>query len=531
MGGPGVYKPEFPTLPGELQRARGSVWDTIAGQMNQPGPSYQAAGGQLYAPPTQYQTNAGAQLDWLLGGQGGVNPAGYNWGGNTGYYGGGYGGYGGGGYGGGGGMTTRNIYGNAPVPPPPNMPGNPPPNRPDPGWQGGAYTPQPGDTTFEPYNKDYGRSWSAGGGGGVQQMTQPHEIAQMSAGGGQPPPGSYVAFDPTDPNAANIGQEWWRSPGTGGYAGNVVWNPQFGWQDQSAVKNWYQSQPGRVTDEQFARAPFQAQMGDWSQYYPENRYTAGGSYTDPSTGYTYSVPGDVYGGGGTGGGSYGSSGGGGPIQAPQIYGTPPGYGTPTATPGQMPMPSILGNTQGTLEGMMATGNPVNMNPVYQAMMAQAQQNMGTQMDQAMQAMNLNNTRYGTMSAQRGGQIARQGITDLNAQFAPMQAQALENAAGRQMQGAQLGMQLGQLQNQIPLDRIMMANQMGNNQQQMAQGQNQLGYQDWMSRLAENRPYWQNAFQYAMGYPAGASAPQVTAPWWAQALGGVGNLLGGWGQMG
>ena len=132
----------------------------------------------------------------------------------------------------------------------------------------------------------------SGGGGSAGVPTYDWDMPSQQLSG------SYAAFDPSDARAANIKQQWWRQPGAGGYPGNVVWNPYYGWQDQEAVKNYYGTQSGPVTWDQFTKAGFQKQLDpDWSKYYAENRYRSGGTYTDPSTGYSYAIPANVYGGG------------------------------------------------------------------------------------------------------------------------------------------------------------------------------------------------------------------------------------------
>ena len=326
MGGPGVYKPEFPTLPSELQNARTDVWSQIQNRMQQPSPSYQAAGGQLYAQTPQYLTNAGAQMNWLLGG-----------GGSPSY-----------------------------------------------GMQAGQGSGYPMPKTGIP----------------------PQQQGLSGTGGGE----------------------------TGG------------------------------------------------GFYPQNNI-------------------------------------------PEVYGSPPGYGTPSVQGGNMPMPNIFGNVESTLGGMMATGNPVNMSPAYQAMKQQALQSIQDETNRAMQGAHMTGTRYGTIGANAAAQAAQRGMTNFQAQVMPMEMQEQSAAQNRMLQAAQQGLSLGQVQSQIPLDRILAASQMGLGQQQLGQQQATLGYQDWLSRLPQNSPYWANAMTYAMGYPSNASAPTVTQPWWSQLLGGFGAAGG------
>jgi hypothetical protein len=90
----------------------------------------------------------------------------------------------------------------------------------------------------------------------------------------------WTSSDPDyDPQAdaqilANMRQSWYRSPN---WAGGIVYNPYYGWQDRSAVKQQYQSATGPVTWEQFQGWGLpQNTANDWNYYFP-NGAGGGGS--------------------------------------------------------------------------------------------------------------------------------------------------------------------------------------------------------------------------------------------------------------
>jgi len=196
--------------------------------------------------------------------------------------------------------------------------------------------------------------------------------------------------------------------------------------------------------------------------------------------------------------------------------------------GQIPLPEIFNPVENTLWQMMATGLPTNLDPRYQATLAQTQQQLKTELAKQMEAKNVTGGRYSSGAQQAVAGATGRAMTDWGAARSAEQMAALEAARTRQLQGAQQGTTFGQLLSDIPLQRAQAAAATALTPWQMQQQAAQNQYQAWQQTLPANNPFMQMAYGYGMGYPFGAQAPQVAEnPWMgllSGALGGLGAAL-------
>ena len=313
-------------------------------------------------------------------------------------------------------------------------------------------------------------------------------------------PNNYsLAFDYSDPNSANVKQQWYRDPNSGGYAGNVVWNPYYGWQDQSAVKNYYTSQTSPVTWADFTtNAPFKQQMGsDWSQYYSPDRYSnSSGTYTDPSTGYTYSTAGwDSAGSGTTGATSTSNT-------------TNPTYGS-TFDFSQIPMSNEYNTASDLYNWMAYSGQPTDTTAAYQAAKTAGQYDTNNAIANAAEQAGLGGTRWSTPLGYTAQNIAGQNAANLASQYAQQTMSAQENARNRQMSSAQGLGGLGEYQQNYAQG---LANQsMGAGSLLNTTDQNTLDklYQYWQSQQGYNNPWLSSALGLGTGTGTAQTYDQST----------------------
>jgi len=335
-------------------------------------------------------------------------------------------------------------------------------------------------------------------------------------------PNNYgLAFDYSDPNAVNVKQQWYRDPSSGGYAGNVVWNPYYGWQDQSAVKNYYTSQTSPVTWQQFTTsAPFKQQMGsDWSQYYSPDRYAnSGATYTDPSTGYSYSTAGwNSAGGGGTGASSLSDL-------FSQLFSGQSNTQTPTYGSNfdfsQIPMSSGFNNASDLYNWMMTSGQPTSATPAYEAAKTAGQYDVNNAIANAAEQAGLGGTRWSTPLGYTAQNIAGQESANLASQYAQQTMSAQEAARNRQMQSAQGLGGLGQYQQNYAQGLASQASGLGSALNTSDQNTLDKLYQYWQSQQGYNNPWLSSA----LGLGTSSGQPQTYQQSGLSSLLGTGTSL-------
>jgi hypothetical protein len=115
-----------------------------------------------------------------------------------------------------------------------------------------------------------------------------------------------------------------------------------------------------------------------------------------------------------------------------------GQGMPTQVPGQWQTATGIGNYYGS-----NGGQPTSADPWYQAAVQNANNNITDSINQAKEQAGLGGMRWSTPLGRTAQQVAGQQMASIAPQYAQLTQQALENAAGRQMQAGQQLYNIGQ----------------------------------------------------------------------------------------
>ncbi len=188
--------------------------------------------------------------------------------------------------------------------------------------------------------------------------------------------------------------------------------------------------------------------------------------------------------------------------------------------GQAQYAPQLIDAQKMIQQMIATGMPVSQAPWYEAAKQAVQASLQYELPQVLEGALGTGTRYTSGLMNKASEAASRRYAELGAQYTQQELAALEAARQRQMQGAQLGAGLAELQMGLPLQALQAAQGLGQTQYEMQQNALNLQYQEWLRRQFANRPEFQAIMQYAMGYPFSAQSPTVAAPLWASLLGNL-----------
>ena len=153
--------------------------------------------------------------------------------------------------------------------------------------------------------------------------------------------------------------------------------------------------------------------------------------------------------------------------------------------GGMPMPA----NWGTL------GNPVDMDPTYQAMLAKTKMGISTGVDEALQQALGGGQGTGTMRV--AGDIGARGMTDFASTIMQLKQQSAEAAKAR-------GLEMGKTELQTALDRAGLG--MGyTSGYQTAQ---QLPYQEWQRQQYQNSPLFSALLNLSTNYPQNPQVPNL-----------------------
>jgi len=187
-----------------------------------------------------------------------------------------------------------------------------------------------------------------------------------------------------------------------------------------------------------------------------------------------------------------------------------------------------GNWQDTLNQLMKTGLPTDVNPAYQATLSQAQQRAKDEIAQSMQAANAGNTRYGTGAMRQTADITGRTMTDWGSMITQLAAQLQESARQRQLSAAGLSGDLAAKMGMLGIQRAGTAAGIAMPYWQMLQNQAQTEYGAWQSRQPGYRPETQMLFNYGQNYPFSAQQPAVADnPWMSLLM----SLVGAGGDLG
>ena len=210
----------------------------------------------------------------------------------------------------------------------------------------------------------------------------------------------------------------------------------------------------------------------------------------------------------------------GPIIAPVPGPVTSGPASGAASQGQMPLPEIFNPVEKTLWQMMSTGLPSNLDPRYQATLAQTQQQLQEELARQMETKNVTGGRYSSGAQNAVATATGRAMTDWGAARSAEQLAATEAARARQLQGTQQGAAFGQQLSDIPLQRAQTAAGMALAPWQMQQSAAQNQYQAWLASQAQSNPALAMAYGYGMGYPFGAQSPTLAENPWLGLLSGL-----------
>jgi len=199
--------------------------------------------------------------------------------------------------------------------------------------------------------------------------------------------------------------------------------------------------------------------------------------------------------------------------------------------GQAQFAPQLVDMQKMLQNMITTGQPTSQAPSYEAAKKAVESSLQYELPQVLESALGSGTRYTSGLMNKASEAASRRYAELGAQYTQQELAALEAARQRQLQGAQLGSGLAELQMGLPLQVLQAAQGLGTTQYGMQQNALNMAYQEWLRRQYANRPEFQALLQYGMGYPTSAGQPTVTPPIWASLLGGLlkaaGTAAGGY----
>jgi hypothetical protein len=312
-------------------------------------------------------------------------------------------------------------------------------------------------------------------------------------------------------------QAWYRTPG---WAGGVVWNPYYGWQSKSAVKDLYSQGP--LSSEQFQGLGLTRNPGeDWKQYYqqltgmtPEEglaKQAARPEYNQGTgTGTT------ATGTGGTDMGNYDWN-----SWATQNQGTVPSYGQGAFDFSQIPMPQQWGQAGDFYSNMLQTGQPTSASDWYTQAKEQAGYDVQDAIKQAAEQAGMGGMRYSTPLGRTAQDISARSAANLGTQFAQQQMTAEEAARARQMSAAGGLQGMGQYQTGYAQDLANQAAGLGS--QIYGQDQNTINQiiSQFMRMSPENNPYLQNALGMSSVSGQPSTYQQSGLSQW---MSGIGSLL-------
>lgn len=188
-----------------------------------------------------------------------------------------------------------------------------------------------------------------------------------------------------------------------------------------------------------------------------------------------------------------------------LGGTAGGAGGPQGVSGQtldtmMPMAGITPDITNMLREGLSSGFAIDTSPVWAAKKAAYAQNIKDSITQAMQDMSFTGSRYGTGAMNVGGNIANRGALSLASEMAPIEAGALEGAAGRKLQAGGLGLNLAEMYNRAALERAGAASGAGQQQFANEQTMQDKEYNEWLRTQPGYGPLFAALQQYSTQYP-------------------------------
>jgi len=204
---------------------------------------------------------------------------------------------------------------------------------------------------------------------------------------------------------------------------------------------------------------------------------------------------------------------------PPAGGSPYGTGAGMTTVQTPPEWDVASGTY----GYYTQGQPVMNQDWYGAHLAQAQQNIEREAKQRMEQAGLTGTRWSTPAQRQIADVSGQYMTGLQANYADMYQNAMENAANRAMQAASGLSSLGQQYFQAPMSWAQQAYGLGSAQQGLRQSALDRLYSYFREQTPEASPWTQQASGYAS--LLSNMVPQQYQPsGFSQFLGGIGSML-------
>jgi len=308
-------------------------------------------------------------------------------------------------------------------------------------------------------------------------------------------------------------QAWYRTPN---WAGGIAWNPYYGFQSRSDVKDLYSKGP--LSSEQFYGLGMTRNPGeDWKQYYEQlTGMTTDEGLAKQQARYT----------GQPGAGATGTGGDMGTYDWTQTQGDVPSYGGDTTMPGgfdfsQIPMPEQWGQAGDFFGNMLQTGQPTSASDWYTKAKEEAAFDVDAAIKQAAEQAGMGGMRYSSPMGAAAQRIGAESAAGLGTQFAGQQMAAEEAARGRQMAAAGGLQGMGQYQTGYAQDLANQAAGLGS--QMYGQDQNAINqiYQQFMRMTPEQNPWLQAAF----GMGSASGQPQTYQQGgMSQFMSGIGSLL-------